>query len=262
VLTDDFGKLVAHYFNHVAETDQRQDWKAVLTIFEGYIQQLLKHKPKMKRLYLLTDSAPCYLDGSMYYFMLVTCRENGIVLRSYHHPAEQDGKGGVDAFFGTLKRHLCSLIDKGNDVATPRQLFNSIAGWPRDNVHVEMYDINREGIDGLLAHPTHKAGVELFSRLKRFNGAVFDETTQTVEISEHHGQVDVRIKFDSNFQLTLVSDTDAMCPAVDLDSGDKGSDDEDENDRDAIEEGLVTNLLGIDIDSSDADDGLLVHEET
>ena len=209
---DDFGKMVAHYFNHVAETDQRQDWKAVLTIFEGYIAQLLAQKPNTKRLYLLTDSASCYLDGRLYYFMLVICRRHGVVLRSYHHPGEQDAKGGVDAFFGTEKRHLYMLIDKGHDVATPRQLFNSLSAWPRSNVHVELYEINRDGIEELLDAPQHKAGVALFSRLKRFNEAVFDEATQTVEISEYHGQVDVRIKFDADFQPSLVSDADGMCP--------------------------------------------------
>jgi hypothetical protein len=132
--------------------------------------------------------------------MLVICRANGIVLRSFHHPNEQDAKGGIDAFFGTAKRQLCAMVNKGEDVATPRQLFNCLSAWSKKTVHVEMYDIKREAIEDLLESPTHKAGVELFSRLRRFNEAVYCEETGVVEISEYHGRVDVRIQFDKDFQ--------------------------------------------------------------
>jgi hypothetical protein len=83
--------------------------------------------------------------------MLVTRRSHGIVLRSFHHPNAQDAKGGIDACFGTKKRHLYGLVNKGCGVATPRQLFNCLSAWPKKTVHIPS---NRDAIDKLLEHYT------------------------------------------------------------------------------------------------------------
>lgn len=69
---------------------------------------------------MLTDSAVCYLDGELYYWMLWICHQNGVLLYARIFPETQDAKGGIDAHFATDKRWLYEMQDKGTDTATPR----------------------------------------------------------------------------------------------------------------------------------------------
>ena len=68
----------------------------------------------------MTDSAVCYLDGELYYWMLWICHQNDMVLYARVFPETQDAKGGIDAHFATDKRWLYEMQDKGTDTATPR----------------------------------------------------------------------------------------------------------------------------------------------
>ena len=90
--------------------------------------------PASPKVFLLTDSACCHLDGVLCYWMLVLCKKHGMVLHARYFPAEQDGKGGIDAVFGTLERFPYALQNKGIDTATPRQLFENLS--PQ---HINLY---------------------------------------------------------------------------------------------------------------------------
>ena len=121
--------------------------------------------------------------------MLVLCRKHGLLLYARYFPAEQDGKGGIDAFFGTQKRYLYSLQNKGTDTATPRQLFENLPARPRDNVKTELFEMDRAHIESMETDPEHADAIALFKRVKRFGEAIFDG--KTLEISEYHGRVDL-----------------------------------------------------------------------
>jgi hypothetical protein len=45
--------------------------------------------------------------------MIVLCKKYGMLLYARYFPAEQDGKGGIYAMFGTVKRFLYALQNKG-----------------------------------------------------------------------------------------------------------------------------------------------------
>jgi hypothetical protein len=156
----------------------------------------------------MTDSANCYLDGVLYYFMLVICRDHGLLLYARYYPAEQDAKGGIDAIFATLKRYLYALQNRGIDTATPRELFENVSSRPQQNFKTELFEIDRERIEELVNEPAHATAVGIFKRLKRFGDAVFDG--KTLEISEYHGRVDLTIVFDGNFVPSVVTSASGL----------------------------------------------------
>ena len=126
------------------------------------------------------------------------------MLCARYFPAEQDGKGGIDAIFGALKRFLYALQNKGIDTATPRQLFENLSSRPQTNFKTELFEIDRVQIEAMAADPEHAVALSLFKKLKRFGEAIFDG--KTLQISEHHGRVDLTIVFDDAFVPTMLSD--------------------------------------------------------
>ena len=251
------GERETHYFNHIAEHDMKQDWCTVLALFESKLRMLKEIKPSLKRvspvpslafllsicqvpffyhrilpttqlppqIFMLTDSACCYLDGTLYYWMLVLCRKYGILMYARYYPAEQDGKGGIDAIFATQKRFLYALQNKGIDTATPRQLYENLSSRPQNNFKTEMFEIDRARIAEMVEDPKHAVGVALFKRIKRFGEAVFDG--KVLRISEYHGRVDLTIEFNADFSPHLV-DTGGDCGLFADDNEDDKFDEEDD----------------------------------
>jgi hypothetical protein len=136
--------------------------------------------------------------------MIVLCKKYGMLLYARYFPAEQDGKGGIDAMFGTLKRFLYALQNKGIDTATPRQLYENLSSRSQTNFKTELFEIDRSQIEVMASDPQHAVALVLFKRLQRFGEAIFDG--KTLQISEYHGRVDLLIEFDDDFVPTVVSD--------------------------------------------------------
>ena len=124
----------------------------------------------------ITGSANCHLDGALCYIMLSLSRKHGVLLCARCCPAEQDGKGGIEAVFGTMKRFLHALQNKGIDAATPR-LHENTSPRPQPNFKTELFEIDRARIEEMVSDPKHAAAVSLFKCLKRFGEAMFDGKT-------------------------------------------------------------------------------------
>jgi hypothetical protein len=138
--------------------------------------------------------------------MIVLCKKYGMLLYPRYFPAEQDGRGGIDdAMFGTLKRFLYALQNKGIDTTTPRQLYENLSSRSQSNFKTELFEIDRsQKIEVMASDLQHAVALVLFKRLQRFGEGIFDG--KTPKISEYHGRVDLTIEFDDDFVPTVVSD--------------------------------------------------------
>lgn len=162
------------YLDHISTGDSKQDWKAVLSIFEGILIHLKDKFPFVKRLYVQSDNAKCYQNGKILLGIMLLCKEHALELGSFVHTETQDGKGLIDAHFAVAMALVMTFVNMGNNVISPRQLFYALqSNGGLSNTEICMFTINRDEVTKLTLHEYQDA-FDQFAKIKRLNEATIE----------------------------------------------------------------------------------------
>lgn len=116
-----------------------------MAIFEALIWRLKIHHPRITEVYVQSDNASAYQNGSILFDFQMVMKNTGITLLGVVHTETQDGKGIIDAHFSTANKHAERYVNEGNDIKNEIDLVKGLrSNGGVGNTVVELLYINRE----------------------------------------------------------------------------------------------------------------------
>ena len=102
-----------------------QDSIAVLAVIEDVVKQLKEGMPDIKSIIFRQDNAGCYHSAAtMLGLQQLTCQHNVALRMDFSDP--QGGKGPCDRKAATVKSHMRTFLNSGNDIETVEQMKTAI----------------------------------------------------------------------------------------------------------------------------------------
>ena len=71
----DLEDVLTTYYNHISDGDSKQDWQAVLSIYEAILRRIEKYYPHIYEVVIYSDNARCY-QNEMLLFGLMLIAQN------------------------------------------------------------------------------------------------------------------------------------------------------------------------------------------
>eukprot|EP00122_Pirum_gemmata_P012537 Pgem_evm1s11658 len=130
-------------FHDIMNNNNNQDSFASAAAFELVLERVKCMYPHVEKVVLVSDNASNYSAAvALLYFVIVgyIC---GILVSTYFHFVEQDGKSTLDLTFGLIQTALERLL-KHRNLASPAQLHVGIDLANVKNTFSGLFDINRE----------------------------------------------------------------------------------------------------------------------
>ena len=102
-----------------------QDSIAVLAVIEDVVKQLKEEMPDIKSIIFRQDNAGCYHSAAtMLGLQQLACQQNVALRMDFSDP--QGGKGPCDRKAATVKSHMRTFLNSGNDIETVEQMKTAI----------------------------------------------------------------------------------------------------------------------------------------
>ena len=133
-------KLQSQSFVHIVE-NCNQHSSVVIRIMEHILRTLKTENPELTAAFFRQDNAGCYHNSTM----LAACRSmeavTGIAVSRVDFSVPQGGKGPCDRKAATIKAHVRSFVNEGNDVQTPKDLETAmLSAGGLSGIRVALFD--------------------------------------------------------------------------------------------------------------------------
>ena len=112
-------------FVHVVEKCI-QDSPCVVQLMEHVLSTLKREHPEIKSAFYRQDNAGCYHAANTILACKDISQRLGIFIQQLDFFDLQGGKGACDRFAATMKNHVRSFVNEGNDVLTAEQFLSAI----------------------------------------------------------------------------------------------------------------------------------------
>ena len=118
-------ELETQAFVHVVEKCI-QDSPCVVQLMEHVLSTLKREHPEIKSAFYRQDNAGCYHAANTILACKDISQRSGIFIQQLDFSDPQGGKGACDRFAATMKNHVRSFVNKGNDVLTAEQFLSAL----------------------------------------------------------------------------------------------------------------------------------------
>ena len=118
-------ELETQAFVHVVEKCI-QDSPCVVQLMEHVLSTLKREHPEIKSAFYRQDNAGCYHAANTILACKDISQRSGIFIQQLDFSDPQGGKGACDRFAATMKNHVRSFVNEGNDVLTAEQFLSAL----------------------------------------------------------------------------------------------------------------------------------------
>ena len=118
-------ELETQAFVHVVEKCI-QDSPCVVQLMEHVLSTLKREPPEIKSAFYRQDNAGCYHAANTILVRKDISQRSGIFIQQLDFSDPQGGKGACDRFAATMKNHVRSFVNEGNDVLTAEQFLSAL----------------------------------------------------------------------------------------------------------------------------------------